>query len=574
MGLGPLFNFGLVLFLHVLFNNTSTAQQRRNADRGVVSPSLRVSAFLNCMSYEVAEVIKQISKEKGIDSQVLMEAIESALISAYKKSVGAVQNAWVWVDQEEGEIELYAKKEVVQEVQDSRKEISLEEAKVIEAEAQLEDEVDVKITPQNFGRIAVQTAKQVIIQRVKEAERDSVYEEFKSKENDILNGVVQRYEGGNVIIDFGRCEAILPRSEQTPGERYNRDERIRIFILKVEKTTKGPLLVVSRTHPDLLKKLFEMEVPEISEGIVEVKGVAREAGRRSKIAVASKSDNVDPVGACVGVRGVRVQAVVRELGNEKIDIVRWSEDPVLYVSNSLNPAEITEILLDQEGRRMKVVVEDRHLALAIGKGGQNVRLAAKLTGWMIDIMSVSEYEVKRQELIEEVSRTLDAGPEQAEGGPESYEDFSVEDLPGIGKATADKLGAGGFDNIKDIANASVEQLSQVEGVGAKTANKIYEAAVEFMSQYPLEEEDDGLEADSEQAEGGPEGYEDFSVEDLPGIGKATADKLGAGGFDNIKDIANASVEQLSQVEGVGAKTANKIYEAAIEFMSQYTLVEE
>jgi N utilization substance protein A len=435
------------------------------------------------MNYEVAEVIRQISKEKGINSKVLVEAIESALISAYKKSVGAAQNAWVWVNQEEGEIELYAKKKVVEEVKDPRREISLSEARKIDSEAQLDGEVDVKITPQNFGRIAAQTAKQVIIQRVKEAERDSVYEEFKSKEGEILNGVIQRYEGGNVVVDLGRTEAMLPRSEQTPGERYNRDERIRVYVLKVEKTPKGPLVSVSRTHPDLLKKLFEMEVPEIREGIVEVRAVAREAGRRSKITVSSKSESVDPVGACVGVRGVRVQAVVRELGNERIDIVRWSPDPVVFVTNSLNPAEVTEILMDQENRRMKVVVEDKHLALAIGKGGQNVRLAAKLTGWMIDIMSVSEYEVKRQELIQEVSRTLEAAPEPPGEAP----DFSMEKLPGVGKATADKLAAGGFRDIRDIASASIEQLTQVEGIGIKTANKLHEAAAAFLNERGYEE---------------------------------------------------------------------------------------
>jgi N utilization substance protein A len=338
---------------------------------------------------ELIEALHQIEKEKGIDKDTLLSAIEAALNSAYKKNFGSVQNVNIVINEDTGKIDVFAQKLVVEEVTDSRTEISLEEAQAINPNYELDDVVETEITPKDFGRIAAQTAKQVVVQRIREAERSIIYEEYANRENDIVNGIVQRQEANNVYIDLGKTEAVLTQSEQIPGETYNQGDRIKAYIVDVKKTTKGPQIVVSRTHPGLLRRLFELEVPEIFEGIVEIQSVSREPGSRSKVAVSSRDENVDPVGACVGPRGARVQAIVNELRGEKIDIVQWSADPAEYVANALSPAKVlyTDIIGEKTAQ---VVVPDYQLSLAIGKEGQNARLAAKLTGWKIDIKSESQ----------------------------------------------------------------------------------------------------------------------------------------------------------------------------------------
>ena len=350
------------------------------------------------MNRELIAVIEQIGREKGIDKEILFEALESALLSASKKTtLGTADNVRMHLDRQTGVLRVYGRKKVVAEVGDPKLEISLVDAKALNPAAELDDELEQELPPQEFGRIAAQTAKQVILQRVRDAERERIYAEFAGKENQILRGIVHRIEKRNVILEIGKAEAILPEREQIPGERYNPGDRVRAFVLEVRRSTKGPQITLSRTHPGYLVRLFETEIPEIQEGIVLVKAAAREPGERAKVAVASTKRDVDPIGACVGLRGTRIQVISRELRGEKIDIIEWSHDPATFVARALSPAKVSSVTLgeepDADGQSsVFVVVPDNQLSLAIGKKGQNARLAAKLTGLRIDIKSESELE--------------------------------------------------------------------------------------------------------------------------------------------------------------------------------------
>jgi len=339
---------------------------------------------------EFIDALSQLEKEKGISKEILIDAIEAALISGYKRNFHSAQNVRVDINRDNGEVKVLARKEVVEEVLDPRLEISLDAAQQINPNYRLEDIVELEVTPRDFGRIAAQTAKQVVTQRIREAERGIIYETFVDREEDIVTGIVQRQDQRFIYIDLGKTEALLPLNEQMPTERFKHGDRVKVYITKVEKTTKGPQIFVSRTHPGLLKRLFELEVPEIFDGVVEIKSVAREAGFRSKIAVFAQNDEIDPVGSCVGPKGMRVQNIVNELKGEKIDIVKWSDDIQTYITNSLSPAKVVSVDVHEDERMAQVVVPDYQLSLAIGKEGQNARLAAKLTGWKIDIKSESQ----------------------------------------------------------------------------------------------------------------------------------------------------------------------------------------
>src|SRR6184192_3092735 len=354
------------------------------------------------MNRELISVIEQIGREKGIDKEILFEALESALLSASRKTLGASDNWRMHIDRKSGDLRVYCRKKVVTEVADDKQEISLTDAKALNADAELDDELELEQErpPQDFGRIAAQTAKQVILQKVRDAEREGIYSEFAGKEGQILRGVVHRIEKRNVILEIGKAEAILPDREQIPGERYNPGDRIRAYVLEVRRTAKGPQISLSRTHPGYLTRLFETEIPEIQEGIVLVKATAREAGERAKVAVASTKGDVDPIGACVGLRGTRIQVISRELRGEKIDIIEWSHDPATFVARVLSPAKVSSVVIaepsEPDGQPSAlVIVPDNQLSLAIGKKGQNARLAAKLTGMRIDIKSESEVEAER-----------------------------------------------------------------------------------------------------------------------------------------------------------------------------------
>lgn len=344
------------------------------------------------MSMEFIEAMNELERERGISKDIVFEAIEAALISSYKRNFNAAQNVRVDMNRNTGVIKVFARKNVVEEVLDARTEISVVSAREINPNFQLEDVAEIEVTPRDFGRIAAQTAKQVVTQRIREAERGLIYNAFIDKEEDIVTGIVQRQDARNIYVDLGKIEAVLPLTELMPNEKFTMNERIKAYITKVENTTKGPQIILSRTHPGLLKRLFELEVPEIFDGVVEIRSVAREAGFRSKIAVFSRNEEVDPVGSCVGPRGIRVQMIVGELRGEKIDIVRYSESVEEYVANALSPSKVLEVQVFEDEKMARVIVPDYQLSLAIGIKGQNARLAAKLTGWKIDIKSETQAE--------------------------------------------------------------------------------------------------------------------------------------------------------------------------------------
>lgn len=344
------------------------------------------------MNTEFISALNALVKEKGIDKSVLIDAIENALVSAYKKNYNVSQDVRVEVDSEDGSFKVFVKKEVVEEVYDSRQEISLTEARKINIAYEPEDVVEIEVDPGKFGRIAAQTAKQVVVHKLREAERGVVFDRFIEREGEIMNAVIHRVDKGSILLELENAEGVMPASESVPSERYNVNDRIKVYVMEVRKTTKGPQIVVSRTHPGLLKRLFEIEVPEIAQNIVQIKSVAREAGSRTKIAVYSEDENVDPVGSCVGQKGARIDRVVSEIGNEKIDVIPWSSDPIEFIANSLRPAKVLMVQINVDEKAAKVIVPDYQLSLAIGREGQNVRLAAKLTGWKIDIKSQTQIE--------------------------------------------------------------------------------------------------------------------------------------------------------------------------------------
>ena len=352
------------------------------------------------MNQEFIGALKEIVKDKGISEDLLFETIEDALVAAYKKNyagpTSSAQNVKVTIDRETGEIHVYSQKIVVEEVFDDVTEIGLEEAQAIRPIYDLDDVVDFEVTPKNFGRVAAQLAKGVVTQRIREAERSIIYNEYKELEYDIIVGTVLRQDKGMVFVNIGKLETVIGPNEQIPGEEYRFNEKVKLYVVEVKNTSKGAQVVVSRTHPGLVKRLFELEVPEIYEGVVEIKSISREAGSRSKIAVVSHDENVDPMGACVGPKGVRVQNIVDELKGEKIDIIKWSKDPAEFLASALSPAKVLSVTVDEETKSAKVIVDDNQLSLAIGKEGQNVRLAAKLTNWKIDIKSVSQMQAEME----------------------------------------------------------------------------------------------------------------------------------------------------------------------------------
>lgn len=366
------------------------------------------------MNKEFIQAIEDLEKEKHISKEILLEAIESALVSAYKKNYGTSQNVRVDINQESGDINVYMRMDVVtdDDFEDDLTQIPLEEALEIDPRYEVGDVVEYQVTPRDFGRIAAQTAKQVVVQRIREAERGMVFDNFISRQGEIVTGTVQRISNETMFVNVGNTEGILSPNEQVPGEKYNINDRLKVYIMDVRKSNKGPQVFLSRSHPGLVKRLFELEVPEIEDGTVEIKGIAREAGSRTKMAVYTEFENVDPVGACVGTRGSRVQAIVDELHGEKIDIITWSEDPKVLIANVLSPSKVEEVIIAEDGEKSAtVVVPDYQLSLAIGKEGQNVRLAARVSGWKIDIKSHSQYEAMQEQ--------LEAAKEPAE---ENFED--------------------------------------------------------------------------------------------------------------------------------------------------------
>ncbi|MCR5482312.1 MAG: transcription termination factor NusA [Clostridia bacterium] len=343
------------------------------------------------MNKEFITAIEDLEKEKGMSKDLLIEAIESALVSAYKKNYGTSQNVRVNVDREAGDIEVLMGRDVVEEVEDELLQISLEEARELDPRFEVGDVIEYQVTPRDFGRIAAQTAKQVVVQKIREAERGIIFDDYINRQGEIVTGTVQRISNETIFVNMGKTEGILAVQEQVPGEKYSVNSRIKVYIMDVRRANKGPQIFLSRSHPGLVKRLFELEVPEIQDHSVEIMSIAREAGSRTKIAVYTEDENIDPVGACVGTRGTRVQNIVDELNGEKIDIITWSDDPEILISNVLSPAKVEKVIIGDEEKNATVIVPDYQLSLAIGKEGQNVRLAAKLCGWKIDIKSHTQY---------------------------------------------------------------------------------------------------------------------------------------------------------------------------------------
>ena len=423
------------------------------------------------MSNIITQTIEQISKEKNIDPKVIIGALEDAMVAASRKFYRTNEDISARFDPETGLVEIFAVKRVVENVENPSLEISLEEAKQIDESLEIDDTVELPKPTDVLGRIAAQTAKQVILQKVREAERQNIYNDYIQKVGEMINGVVKRFEGPDIIVDIGKTEALLPMREQSRAETYKQGERIRAVIVKVLQVSKGPQVILSRADAQLLIRLFEMEIPEIYDGTIVVKNAVHEPGDRAKVAVASLDRDVDPVGACVGMKGSRINAIIRELRGEKIDIVQWSEDAAQYAANALNPAKISKVLIiDPTEKRMEVIVEEKQQSLAIGKKGQNVRLASKLIGWQIDVKSEEQ---KKQEVLS-VMESLTS----------SYTPLS--ELEGISERLIEKLREAGIENVERILEIGIEKLQEIPGVGEKTAAKIMESARDLFEEVEIE----------------------------------------------------------------------------------------
>ncbi len=441
---------------------------------------------------ELKSMIDQVAREKGLDREILINTLEEAMRSAARRMLGSKVEVDVAYNDELGEVEIFEFKEVVEEVEDPETQVGLEDALKLDPECQVGDELGVKVDTSDFGRIAAQSAKQVIIQRMKDAERDIIYEDYKDRKGEIINGIVQRFDKGNIIVNLGRTEAVLPSKEQVPREGYRPGDRVRAFVLDVKRISRGPQIVLSRTHPGFIEALFALEVPEIAEGIVTIEGVAREPGSRTKLGVSSQDRDVDPVGACVGMKGSRVQAVVQELRGEKIDIIAYDPDPARYVVNALAPAEISRVVVDEVNHSMEVIVADEMLSLAIGRRGQNVRLASKLTGWRIDVKSETKY---------------------GEALRDGYR--SLLDVVGVGEVRADVLFQAGYGSAEALAEADPADLASLPDVSEERAKELIADAQRYLAEAAAASAEEA-EAASEEGAGEAAGEDQAVAEEAAG----------------------------------------------------------
>jgi N utilization substance protein A len=422
---------------------------------------------------ELVRVVEQVGKDKGISRDIVLDVVKTAMVTAAKKKFGSQNEIEAVVNEETKEVELYLFKRVVKDVQDKYSEISLEEAKHLDEHAQLGDELGVKLDSEQFGRIAAQIVKQVIIQKIRDAEKEIIYDEFKSRQGEIISGVCRRIERGNVIVDLGKTEAVLPIKEQIPGEAFRVGDRVQGYLLQVQQTQKGPRIILSRSSELFLMKLFELEIPEIREGIIEIKGSARSPGIRSKIAVYSKDRDVDPVGACVGMKGARVQNVIHELRGEKIDIIPWNEDISKYVCSAISPAEVVKVVVDENTHRMEIVVPDDHLSLAIGKKGLNVRLASELTGWELDVVSESQVSQRLAKARKDLLQVI-----------------------GMSDTVALALYQHGVDSVEKLVTHDQAVLAQIPGLNPQKADELMAEAKNLLKRR----EEEGYEAPEEEEE--------------------------------------------------------------------------
>src|SRR6266852_5306626 len=494
------------------------------------------------MASELYNTIDALSREKGIDPQIVVSAVEDAIVVATRKYYKTQENLRAELDKETGKINAFAVKSIVEspeQVEDPQLQVTVDDARKVDPGAEIGGELKIpKVTEGILGRIAAQLAKQVIFQKVREAERDTVYNEYIGRVGEIVNATVKRIEGPDVILDIGKAEARMPRKEQSRLESFAMGERVRVVIARVEKASKGPAVVVSRAAPELVQHLFQTEVPEIYDGTVVIRAIAREAGERTKIAVMSKDKEVDAVGACVGMKGMRVQSIIRELRGEKIDIIEYHEDPVTFAEKALQPAKVSRVtVVDAADKHLEVVVDDTQLSLAIGKKGQNVRLAAKLLGWKIDIKSEEE---KRQEVEQQMSAML----------PQSV--TPLENVPGLGEGLVEKLKAAGVTTVESLADMTPEQLEAIEGIGPKTVEKISIAVNNYFSSLEGGEvvaaaESEGIEASAS---------EEATVEGPSGPAELSTEAESVESAETSADDDTAEIEAASETsEGESAETA-------------------
>jgi N utilization substance protein A len=507
------------------------------------------------MQSNLNQTIELVGKEKGLDKEILIEALETAMLTAARKKFGLERDLEVHFNEEAGEVEIFEFKTVVEKVTDVTLEITLEEALQLDSETQLGDSLGMKLDTTDLGRIAAQTAKQVLIQKVREADSAIIYEEYQDRKDELVTGIVRRFERGNIIVDLGRAEAMLPMREQVPRETYRPGDRIQAFVIDILSEPRGgPQIILSRTSPGLLIKLFEMEVPEIDEGIVTIEAAAREPGARSKIAVASRDSDVDPVGACVGMKGSRVQAVVQELRGEKIDIVPFSPDPATFVCNSLAPAEVARVVINEDTHSMEIIVPDDQLSLGIGRKGQNVRLASQLTGWKLDINSESRVaEMWRNAMV------------------------SLGKIDGVGDLMIDTLYKYGFRSARYVMMANIETLIDVPGVGEKMAERMQRSAAKVVAdeEEELRQESKERRIEAETSELGLEGEQQKFLQ-IRGIGDKTVDQLADGGYFTVMQVGQEeNVVKLGEVTGIGIKKARQIKQAianSLEEQARATLM--
>ena len=463
---------------------------------------------------ELVQIADAVAREKSIDKAIVIEAMADAIQKAARSRYGQETNIRAEINPTTGEMRLQRLMEVVEQVEDPAVQISLEAARVRNPDAQIGDSIAEHLPPIDFGRIAAQSAKQVIVQKVREAERDRQYDEYKDRIGEIVNGTVKRVEYGNVIVDLGRAEGIIRRDEMIPREIFKYGDRVRAYVYDVRREQRGPQIFLSRTHPQFMAKLFMMEVPEIYDGIIEIKSVARDPGSRAKIAVVSRDSSIDPVGACVGMRGSRVQAVVGELQGEKIDIIPWNENAASFIVNALQPAEVAKVVLDEDAERIEVVVPDEQLSLAIGRRGQNVRLASQLTGWDIDILTEEEESARRQkEFVERSELFMDA--------------LNVDEM--VGQVLASE----GFTSVEEVAYVEADEIASIDGFDGDTAEEIQARAREHLERIEQELDDKRRSL----------GVED-ELRDLPGITTAMLVALGEDGVKTIEDFAGYAADDL------------------------------
>ncbi len=546
------------------------------------------------MSMEVIHIIEQLCREKGIDKEILIDAVQSAVEAAARKKMPHLETLESKFNMETGEVEIFIEKTVVAEVEDSNTQISFEEAEKSVPEVQLGETVLAQQELGDLGRIAAQLAKQVILQKVREAEIEIVYKDFQDKKGDIINGFVQRFEHGDIIVDLGKAEGILPRREQVFRETFNRSERIRAYVLDIRKTAKNTLVILSRTHVGLIKSLFELEVPEISEGMVEIMGIVREPSGRTKIAVRSNERDIDAVGACVGMRGMRVQAIVQELRGEKIDIVEYSEDPEQFIRNALSPAKVSRIFSNKEENHMTIIVADDQMSLAIGKKGQNVRLAAKLVKWKIDIKNETE------------APSLVGAPEKLLGSVSSREDFLgiMKNTKGFGEKIISILFTNNIVTFDEVVHRGIDGLIKVTGIGPKKAEAILEFAISQIALRPSkpqktesgagqedtltdptpgagEEATEGTDApaaESEEAASAEEVVDapqeeaedqELGLDELVDIDPKVIKLLEKNGFQTIAELSVTGPEELFAMEGINEELAKNLVDQAKQLIEKF-----